>query len=107
MTRLGDDLISALKIPSVHILCQGLGFDTTASQRKFRESVTNWRKTYKTASGKSGTALLDWDSEIERHNLGVMAQRFVETGSTAHDFWPSEGGTSSQVKPRYPKDEFT
>ena len=106
MTRLGDDSISRSKIPILQVLCQDLGFDTTVSQRNFRDSVTNWRKTYKTASGKSGTALLDWESFDERYNLGVMAQEFVETGSNAHDFWPSDGGTS-RVKPRYLKDEAT
>ena len=105
MTRLGDDSISRSEIPILQVLCQDLGFDTPVSQRGFRESVTNWRKAYKTASGRSGTALLDWESFHDRCILGVMAQEFVETGSNAHDFWPSDEGTSSKVKPRYPKDE--
>ena len=107
MPRLGDDTISANEIQSVKTLCQDLGFDDMRSQHYFRVSVANWRKTYKTASGTSGTALRVWNSDVERYNLGVMAQRFVENGSNAHDFWPSEREPSSQDKPRYPKDEVT
>ena len=106
MAGLGHDDSSRWKIPCVKDLCQDLGFDTEVSQHHFRESVANWRKAYKTASGKSGTALLDWDSCDDMCNLGVMAKNFVEAGSNAHDFWPSDGGASSQVKPRYPKDEI-
>ena len=105
MTRLDDDPIPALDIRGVKFLCQELGL-TTVSQKKFRVSVTNWRKSYKTASGKRGTALLDWESDVERYELGVMAQQFIETGSNINDFWPADGGSSAQVSLRYTKDKF-
>ena len=104
MTELGDDPILALEIPTVNVLCQDLGLNAD-SQKKFRDSVTNWRKGYRTAFGKKGTALLDWDSYVERYDLGVMAQQFVETSSNAHDFWPSDGGSSAQGSLRYPNDK--
>ncbi|KAM0805607.1 hypothetical protein BDR22DRAFT_959170 [Usnea florida] len=107
MTRLGDDPISKSRVPTVQILCRDLGFGDTVSQRNFRLYVTDWRKNYRTASGKSGTALLDWESFDDRCNLGVMAQEFLEDGSNAYLFWPSDREISSQANLRYPKDEVT
>ena len=105
MTQLADDPILTLEIPKVEVLCLDLGFIEKDSQKKFRASVTNWRKGYRTAAGKKGTALLDWDSEDERYDLGMMAQGFLESGRNAHDFWPSDGGPSAQVSPRSPNDK--
>ena len=105
MTQVADDPILTLEIPKVKVLCQDLGFIDTDSQIKFRASVTNWRKGYRTASGIKGTALLGWDSEDERYDLGIMAQQFLESGSNAQDFWPSDGRSSAQVSPRYPNDK--
>ena len=105
MTRLGEDHITAHQIPRLQILYQDLGFGTRASQREFGRFVARWRQYYKTPSGKDGIALINWRSD--NHDLGVMAQRFVETGSNAVDFWPSEGGKSFQIRLTYPKEEAT
>ena len=103
MTQLGDDHITVSSIPKMDILYQNLGFDTLASRRVFGGFVTDWRKHYKTPFGKIGTALTNWRSD--NHDLGVMAQQFVETSSNAHDFWPSNGGSSAQISLRYPNDK--
>ncbi|KAM0800564.1 hypothetical protein BDR22DRAFT_962977 [Usnea florida] len=63
------------------------------------------RQSAKLDDAKAGTALISWRSD--NHDLGVMAQRFVETGSNAYLFWPSDREISAQANLRYPKDEVT
>lgn len=104
MMQLDDDPILASQIPKVKGLCQALGFGP--SWLKFSRSLNAWRRKYKTASGASGMHVTNWALEMDRFDLGVMAQRYLETEEHARKHWPSSGRASPRIRPEYPRDDI-
>ena len=101
---LDDDPTPQSQIPKVKELCQALGFGT--DRTKIQKYLIAWRSDYRTASGVSGIYLIDWALEKDRFDLGVMAQRYLETEGHARKHWPSSGRASPRIMPEYPTDEI-
>lgn len=101
---LGDDPVLQSQIPRVKELCHALGFG--ASRLKFQKSLICWRKNYRTDSGSSGMDVGNWGRDSDRHDLGVMAQRYLETGGHARKHWPSNEQASARGRLVYPRDEL-
>ncbi|KAH0541550.1 hypothetical protein FGG08_003962 [Glutinoglossum americanum] len=98
-------------IPTVGSLCEKLGYGkgknevTGLSKNDLTETTQVWRKKYITPSGKLGRELKDWKSVAERHDLLVMAIKYLDDDRNGERFWPNNREDDAGKHLHYPTDE--
>jgi len=87
---------SVTKIPSIKMLCDGLGFQHADSKctATFMSALHSWRKTFKSSSGFDGPELLSWNDPGVQRDLMEMSEGFVRDSNNGERYW----GPSRQWK---------
>lgn len=77
-------------IPSITVLRHELDYGNPGLPRcqAFYDTVRIFQKTFRTRKGVEGSALLDWNSQEHRADLGEMVGAFL--GKYGTGFWPDD-----------------